>query len=97
MKSRLNKLIFNISFWKVFIMKRQDLKEQAMLSYCKTIILEYIRMYDQTSVIDTKHYTLGYGFTDKEYDMALNMLLIHSIEVDLSCVPANLVLLKVDC
>ena len=75
-------------------MNRRDLQEQAMLSYCKTIILEYVHMYDRTSTVDTKRYTMSYGFTYKEYGMALDMLLTHTIKVDLGCVPANLVLLK---
>ena len=71
-------------------MKHKDLQERAMLDYCKTIILEYINGHEKTSPRDTKNYTLLFGFSEAEYNEAMEMLLISSIKVDLSCSPANL-------
>ena len=78
-------------------MKRTELQDRAMLDYCKTIILEYIRSYDLTSPKDTKRYVLEFGFNEAEYSEAMDALLISTIKVDLSSSPANLELQRLSC
>lgn len=72
-------------------MKREDLQSRAMIDYCKTIILEYVNSYKQTTPKDTKNYVLEFGFNNAEYKEAMDMLLISTIKVDLDCSPANLI------
>jgi hypothetical protein len=75
-------------------MTRESLQQRAMLDYCKTIIVEYIRSYDLSTPKDTYNYVTRFGFNAEEYNEAIDMLLISTIKVDLSCVPANLELVR---